>query len=277
MKPTFREKSKALRYALKESGRSMFSPTVTTQVCPICGGRRSMEIKYGRADFITGPSAELPEAKAHSKYRCHRCGHLYSHWLDADLEQVGKVTGEAYDNGKQRVENYRAAYQLGLQRYLLAQLGHPARAALLDFGCGPNLSPTMTLREEGHDARCCDIMDYRYDGEIFFRHTNDPARWRQFFDGIVSIDVIEHLGNALETFTYFNRILKPGGYMAGCFPTQYHYQRGHSYFRNPYHVCLLSPTSLRILCRKTGFSLLRIEPFEADVPHVFLFQKTREA
>jgi hypothetical protein len=276
MKGTVREKTRAWRYSLKEKLRSLREPTVTTQVCPICGGSRSMEIRYGRADFITGPSAQLPEAQAHSKYRCRRCGHLYSHWLDVPLEQVGKVSGEAYGTDKLRVENFRAGYQLGLHRYLLGVLGHPARAALLDFGCGPNLSPTTTLRREGHDARCCDIMDYPYDGEIFFRHTNDPARWRNFFDGIVSIDVIEHLGNALETFTYFNRILKPGGYMAGCFPTQYHYQRDHSYFQNPYHVCLLSPASLKILCRKTGFALLRIEPFEADIPYVFLFRKTRE-
>jgi hypothetical protein len=277
MQQNWRQKTRARRYALKERCRSWLAPTVTTQVCPICGSNRSMEIKYGRADFITGPSAELPEAQAHSKYRCHRCGHLYSHWLDVGLEQVGQVTGEAYANDKLRVENFRAKYQLGLLRLLLDLLGHPARARLLDFGCGPNLSPTQTLRGEGHDAHCCEIMDYPYDGEIFFRHTNDPARWRNYFDGIVSIDVIEHLGNTLETFTYFNRILKPGGYMAGCFPTQYHYQRNHSYFQNPYHVCLLSPESLEILCRKTGFALLRIEPFEADIPFVFLFQKTREA
>jgi hypothetical protein len=276
MKYPFREKSKAIRYAIKEKYRSFLAPTVTTEVCPICGSHESMEIKFGRADFITGPSAELPEAKGHSKFRCHHCGHLYSHWLDIELERVGKFSGEAYNDDQLRVENYRAKYQLNLMRYLLALLGHPAHANLLDFGCGPNLSPTMTLRKEDHDVRCCDIMDYPYDGEIYFRHTNDASRWPQFFDGIVSIDVIEHLGNTVESFTYFNRILKPGGYMAGCFPTQYHYKRSHPYFHNPYHVCLLSPKSLKILCQKTGFSLLKIEPFEADIPFVFLFQKVRE-
>jgi SAM-dependent methyltransferase len=271
-----RKKYQPLRYSIKEGCQSLFSPTVTTQVCPICGSNRSMEIQYGRADFITGPSAQLPEAEAHSKYRCRHCGHLYSHWLDVDLQQVGKLTGDTYNTDKLWVENFRAKYQLALHRYLLDLLGHPARANLLDFGCGPNLSPTMTLRKEGHDVRCCDIMDYKYDGEIFFRHTNDSARWRNFFDGIISIDVIEHLGNTLETFTYFNRILKPGGYMAGCFPTQHHYQRDHPYFQNPYHVCLLSPQSLNMVCEKTGFALLKIEDFPADVPHIFVFQKIRE-
>ena len=252
-------------------------PSHTDARRPICSCESSKVLRYGPARYVTGDSKILPEVAGHTKHICCGCRHCYATWLRGSVKETAEKYAGIYDDARLTEEGPRAAYEESLFRYVLKHLDAPRDATLLDFGCGPNRSPVLNLREEGIDARGCDILPvYDYDGEIFFQHTGDATPWLQKFDGIVSIDVIEHLADTIDSWTFFNRVLKPGGMMAHCFPSQLHYSFMHAYFQTPFRVCLFSRKSMQILLEKTGFILEDVEPFDADVPYVFRFRKVRE-
>jgi len=246
--------------------------------CPICDRCATRSITFGRAEYVNGPSASLSEVQTHRKYLCPHCGHFFTLWLDIDVEQISTKYQGIYDADQLFRENERAAYQLDLIRYALRHLEGKDNVAILDFGCGPNTSPTMTMRGAGYDVRCCDILSgYAYDGDIFFHYDPADTRWLGSFDAIVSIDVIEHLGNTVSAWHNLNHLLKADGIMAHCFPTRLHYGLHHNYCATPFHTCIFSRKSLQILAAKSGFKLEAIEPFQADVPFVFRFRKIRES
>lgn len=262
---------------LKYRLQILFGPVLNEETCPICGMSRTKAIEYGRDEYVTGSSLQIPEVQGHSKYLCLNCGHFFTNWLKRNIETTAKLYSGRYHGNELFIENFRAKFQKELLYYVLKRLNCPEKARLLDFGCGPNISPTYKLREEGYDVRCCDILpDYKYDGDIYFQHTNDSMKWRGHFDAIVSIDVIEHLGNTLETWLYFNQVLKINGIMAHCFPSRYHFGFNHYTFRTAFHTCLFSKNSLSLLLEKTGFVLEAVEPFDADIPYLFRFRKTQD-
>jgi SAM-dependent methyltransferase len=128
------------------------------------------------------------------------------------------------------------------------------------------------------EALSCDILPhYPYDGQFFFRYDpNDRSRDGQF-EAIISIDVIEHLGNTLDAWKSLNKLLKPNGVMAHSFPSRIHFSLLHDHCAAPFHTSLFSRKSLELLSAKAGFSLEAIEPFPAGIPYVFRFRKIREA
>lgn len=233
------------------------APLDNNIICPICGKKSVKIISFLGARNTHTPCISVSEP--HHKYLCLYCGHYFTPWLDIDIRSVGRKYQElhgVYDPTPLFRENKRAAFQLNLIRYALDHLAGKCDPRILDFGCGPNISPTTTMRHEGHDVRCCDIIDgYHYDNEIFFRYDITDTRWLGAFDAIVSIDVIEHLGNTLEAWRHLNKMLKPDGIMAHCFPTRMHYSLCHCYFSVPLHTSIFSKTSLDMLTAKTGVSI----------------------
>jgi len=263
-----------LRYGL----HFLLAPLRLDEICPICGRNRTKAVAYGRAEHLTGSSADLAEAKGHNKYRCMHCGHFFTNWLDDSIGSVARKYSGRYGQPPDSIKgNVREEDEKALFRMLCGLLGPPRETSVLDFGCGPNVAPTLELRAQGYDAHCCDILEeYDYDGEVFFKHENDATRRRGAYDGIISLDVVEHLGNTIESWTYFNRILKPQGKMVHSFPSQFHYRFDIPYFAAPFHTCLFSPKSLGLLMEKTGFRLDDIVPFQGDIPWAFVFTKTRD-
>lgn len=265
------------RRKVKDSIRIWRAPIDRTEVCPICGERSSKVFKFGPPDFVTGPSASIPEIKNSTKYRCRRCNHLYSHWLSNDLVKTAKIYSGIYAEDQPNGSNLRSLEEQALLQYIVMILGSPARARLLDFGCGPNAAATYQLRAEGHDAQCCDILDkYNYDGEIFFQYDHEPGTRRDYFDGIISVETVEHLSDTVETWTYFNRVLRQGGLMAHSFPSQHYYGLDHSDVMNPFHICLFSARSLKLLAEQTGFKLRGVENIDEIGRKVFLFEKVKQ-
>jgi DNA-directed RNA polymerase subunit RPC12/RpoP len=266
-----------VRRKIKDSVRIWRAPIDRTQLCPVCGECSSRILKFGPPAFVTGPSSALPEVKNGTKYRCTRCKHLYSNWLSGDLDRTAEIYSGVYAQDQVRSTGDRKLQEEALLRFIVTNIGSPDKARLLDFGCGSNTAATMQLRKEGHDAHCCDILDqYDYDGEIFFQYDMKPGRWLHYFDGIVSTETIEHLSDTVEAWTYFNRVLRLGGMMAHSFPNQLHYGLDDSDVANPFHVCLFSDRSLKILTSKTGFELRSINEVEGVDREVFLFEKVKE-
>lgn len=256
------------------------SPLTHAVACPICGIQTTRKISF--PSLVNSPAScqSLPEIHDHLKHLCTNCGHLFASWIDGNLQKTGKTYQQYhgfYNSEPLYQENERAPFQLALLRYILPYLSHLPEVRILDFGCGANTSPTITMRAEGYDVRCCDILDgYPYDDQIFFRYKHHDARWLGAFDAIVSLDVMEHLGNTVDAWCNLNRLLKPNGLMAHCFPTLWTYPLRHSYFACPLHICIFSKQSLHLLMNKTGFSLETMESFPSDVPFVYRFRKIRE-
>ena len=202
---------------------------------------------------------------------------MFSTWLDADLDEVSELYSGIYDSDQLYHENLRYKFELGLMEYGLGLLRNASDASLLDFGCGPNTTAAKIMKEKGYDARCCDILDgYDYDGEFYFKYKINNPDLHGKFDVIVSMDVIEHLGNTLDSWIDLNRMLKPGGVMAHSFPSRMLYNLKHEYCQNPFHNCLFTEKSLKIICEKSGFEYLGKRPFVADVPFVWRFKKIKE-
>jgi SAM-dependent methyltransferase len=250
-------------------------PAETPADCPVCATRVDRVLRYPAADYVSGPSAARREVRTPCKYLCPTCGHLFTPWLDGDIAAVGDAYQGIYAGDALFQENARAAYQRGLIEYALRHLPDRPRPAILDFGCGPNLSPARHFRALGLDARGCDILPgYPYDGRDFFRYDPDDASRDGQFDVIVSIDVIEHLGDTARAWTRLNRLLRPGGVMAHSFPSRLHYGLMHAHCAAPFHTCLFTRDSLQRLASRHGFAWEAVEPFPAGVPFVFRFRKT---
>ncbi|MEI7880131.1 MAG: methyltransferase domain-containing protein [bacterium] len=249
--------------------------------CPICDCVKQEILECGRTTFVTGSSRTHAEIQNGRKFRCSACGHIWTSWMSKDLKDVSALYDGIYkETANESVDvNFRSAYQLEL--LTLALLASGKKTPCLDFGCGPNSSVALMLNKLGMPAQCCDISNYYpYDNEVFFRHSAD-ARWHNRFGGVVSVDVIEHLGDTLDTWLYFNRILKPNGVMYHIFPTTIHYGLDHHYITNAFHLCIFSEQSLRLLCDKTGFEFRGFVPSkipskDPTLQQIFHFEKTRE-
>lgn len=238
--------------------------------CPIC--------THGNSLQFAPPPGKANGAAAPRKYLCRRCGHFFDPGLDGSLDRAATVYRQDKTPAALTQENARSVHQLSLLRRVLARLDTPEDACVLDFGCGSNRSPTRTLRAEGIDAHCCDILaDYPYDEDIFFQYELNDPHWRGRFDALCSIDVIEHLGDTLKAWGSLNRMLKPGGWMAHCFPARMHYALRHPTCLAAEHACIFSRRSLQMTSQATGFRLMGVSFFPADVPFVFEFQKVGEA
>jgi SAM-dependent methyltransferase len=241
--------------------------------CPVCGFTRVAVLRYGGfRDVATGAALKLREIHAgHEKYRCLDCDHLFTTWFPA-LDDFSEIYSRIYDDDQQLAPNARRPHQEALIRKLVAKRG--ASGSYLDFGCGGNFSIAFDLRREGLSVSACDIhKDYPYDNDVLLRF--DPSRDDEGrFDGISSLDAIEHVQDIAATWRYFNRALKPGGLMVHSFPTAFRYGYRHFFSRIPFHACLFSHRSLSLWTRRLGFEYLGPEPLPgSDVPECYWFRK----
>lgn len=89
----------------------------------------------------------------------------------------------------------------------------PSDATGLDYGCGPGPALACMLREAGLQIRLFDP---------FF--APDPAALDDLYDFITCTETIEHFHHPAEEFARFDRMVRPGGWLAvmTCFVTDEH-------------------------------------------------------
>ncbi|MDF1591488.1 MAG: class I SAM-dependent methyltransferase [Desulfobacterales bacterium] len=149
-------------------------------------------------------------------------------------------------------------------RRFLAKLAKPFLNRLspgakgLDYGCGPGPALAYMLREAGHRVHLFDLF--------FFPDTKPLA---DLYDFITCTETIEHLYQPAETFARFNRMLRPGGWMAvmTCFLTDERCFTSWHYRRDPTHVVFYRAATLRHIAGRLGWSC------EIPVKDVALMQK----
>lgn len=125
---------------------------------------------------------------------------------------------------------------------LLARLG--AGRSGLDYGCGSGSAAVAMLREAGHEVA-------QYDPCF---HPDRTALDRSY-DFITCTETAEHFHHPADEFDRFDRMLRPGGWLAvmTCFQTddaqfeQWHYRR------DPTHVVFYREHTLRRIAVHHGW------------------------
>lgn len=241
--------------------------TLTAASCPVCRCVRSTRLRY--------PSFEAPNTTVppHDKYECRSCGHVFTRWLPDDVDDVGNVYSEAYDDGRPE-PNPRKPVERTLLDRAIEQMGSEGR--YLDFSCGDNYSVVGDCRSEGLDVHGCDIREsFPTDLDGLFRYHPEMSVERPF-DGIVSVDALEHVQDVGSAWRFLNRSLVEGGVMLHSFPTAFRFHKGHHFFRIPFHACLFSRESLSRWSEHMGFEYLgERELPDSDVGYYYAFEKTR--
>jgi SAM-dependent methyltransferase len=152
-----------------------------------------------------------------------------------------------------------------------------SKLAILDWGCGKG-HVSFLLRQRGAKLKAC---DYRSDGapdpdSTFGQATpitrsagipvdplEDAIRLpyeNASFDVVLSVGVLEHVANDLESLKEIHRVLRPGGLLF-CFNLPYFLswtQRLAHLRGNFYHDRLYSKALAKRLLRRSGYDLLHI-------------------
>jgi SAM-dependent methyltransferase len=139
---------------------------------------------------------------------------------------------------------------------LLERLPH--RSTGLDYGCGSGPALAAMLGDAGHGMSLYDPLFYP-----------DTQPLNDTYDFITCTETIEHFHRPAEEFAHFDRMLRPGGWLAlsTCFQTEDHRFAMWHYRRDPTHVVFYRDTTLRHLARHFGW--------RCDIPlkNVVLMQK----
>lgn len=164
---------------------------------------------------------------------------------------------------KRYCEHQNNPHDKGYRRFLM-KLSNPLLKKLspgahgLDFGCGPGPALAFMLREAGYRMQLFDLF-------FFPDRTVLDGR----YDFITCTETIEHLHHPAGTFAAFDKMLKPGGWLAlmTCFLTDENRFRSWHYRRDQTHVVFYRATTLRHIADRFGWSC------EIPVKDVALMQK----
>lgn len=130
---------------------------------------------------------------------------------------------------------------------------------LLDFGCGHGTGAMELKKRDGFDSIGLDPYSPT-DNPMIIRQDLIGAHFPEAsFDGIFSIETLEHITNPLEIFTELRRVLKPGGVLLIQTsrledPRYQHEGAKWFYLKDPKtHVSIYSEPALRLIAHKIGW------------------------
>lgn len=246
------------------------------KTCKLCGnGAGVWKIHYPTFVYRSG-TFEAPPWFAHDKYYCPACHFLWTDVFDElSLTEYGvKYTENNYDHQRRPVESRMAFAPRLLARLILKTGGR----RFLDYGCGYNYSYIYELRSRGIDLWGCDISAAVPYSRFVRRLPKDgyPDDW---FDGIYSIDVMEHVADFFNDFRNMTRFLRPGGYLLHNTISLDAYWKGDGEPPDdpmvwaPWHCSVFSSRSAGVLAEKSGLELCGPVHTRTDTGLAFLFRK----
>jgi hypothetical protein len=227
--------------------------------CPACDATNSAILEFKR------------EGETVRKHFCRGCEHMWSDFMQTDVSH-GQVV---FETGR---ENSGKATQSALLMEV-AELSGRLNGTFLDFGVGGNIGSFKEAAQQlpQHRFMGCDVYPSTVPGYFSTYDADAPVGQ---FDGISSYAVIEHLTNTLDAWLHLNRLLKPmadgGGLMIHSFPSQWHLGFDDWAIQISGHSCVFSRESLKRVCRRSGFEILKADPPRFIGPHyhpVFVFRK----
>jgi SAM-dependent methyltransferase len=215
--------------------------------CPIC--------------LSGGTSA--PFWKTPRFHQCSRCGLIFRDPFPnvAILSNLYTTSWMSPDENKAETGATEVNSAQSLVKFLTRSIGNAnlSDMHILDFGAGRG-AMTLALRERG--AQVVAVEPFGYDclaklGVSTYRELKELPREARF-DGIVSLEVLEHLPEPRRTLLHLHRHLEPGGWLfittpnAGGLPARLRGERWREAVR-PGHVLFFTPRTLRSLLFETGF------------------------
>ena len=149
-------------------------------------------------------------------------------------------------------------------RKFLSRLSNPLLEVLgsnlqgLDYGCGPGPALAAMLREAGHQIEV-------YDPYFF----PDRKPLDKTHDFITCTETVEHFHDPATEFERFDKMLRPGGWLAimTCFQTDDDRFADWHYRKDPTHVVFYREATLRWVAEHRGWRC------EIPVKDVALMQK----
>ncbi len=244
--------------------------------CKLCGQREGIWlIHYPQFVFRSG-AFEAPPWFAHDKYYCPHCHFLWADVFDklSQAEYGQKYTENNYDHQRRPTES-RMAFAPQLLAELIRRTGG---TRFLDYGCGYNYSYIYELRSRGFDLWGCDIsaaVPY----SRFVRQLPHEPYPEGFFDGLYSIDVMEHLANFEGDFRTMAAMLRPGGLILHNTISLDQYWNGEGdpprdpMVWAPWHCSVFSERSAAVLAARLGLEFCGKLATQSDTGLAFLFRK----
>ncbi len=207
--------------------------------------------KHGGRQDERGPRRCIVCDTLHARYFCtvegnryHRCDTCQATFLDP-AQRLPIPQERAYYH-RHRNDPSDPRYRRFLSKLadpLLQRL--PPRASGLDYGCGPGPALACMLRAAGHRMRLFDPL---------FAPGREALEKR--YDFITCTETIEHFHRPAEEFARFDRMLRPGGWLAlmTCFQTDDDRFAAWHYRRDPTHVVFFREATLHHLARGFGWT-----------------------
>jgi SAM-dependent methyltransferase len=190
--------------------------SLSYQRCCLCGVEDAAPVAVGE-DFEYRVTAD-----AFVAMRCRQCGLVFLNPRPSD-EELTRIYPPSYHAFEFTEENFGLAHRVRSRleaRRLLAYCRHLGdEARILDIGCGDGFHLRL-LREygkpgwqlEGVDASDRAVMAARDSGLAVHLGTAETAGLRDdYYDLVLLIATVEHVGDPLDLLRVAARLLRPGG------------------------------------------------------------------
>jgi SAM-dependent methyltransferase len=201
--------------------------------------------------------------KQPSFHQCSRCGLIFRNPFPdaATLSRLYTSSWASPDENKRETGATELINAQSLVRFLTRSIGNEGLSGkrILDFGAGRG-AMAMALREKG--AQVMAVEPFGFDsltrlGVPTYRDLEELPRDARF-EGIVSLEVFEHLPEPRRTLQHLHRHLAPGGWLfittpnAGGLLARLQGEHWREAVR-PGHVVFFTPPTLKSLLAETGF------------------------
>jgi len=151
----------------------------------------------------------------------------------------------------------------------------PKKGKILEIGCGTGM--LLSQLEQYFETYGLDISKYALEKarkklkspRLHLLNVEEPFTYPFYFDGVVSLNTVEHLKNPIELFINIRKILKEKGFLFIFLPTaSNHISRflNSLFYRDETHIFNPSVTKIKSLLIDSGFQLVIERPYG-----IFLF------
>lgn len=218
-----------------------------------------------------------------SKFQIFQCQKCYFAWLiPYPTEQMTKkIYSKDYFSDKN--EDF---YFLDAKKKLVEVKKFLSEGSkVLDFGCGLGYF-LYCLKKENFLPTGYDISFYaknyvkeKYQIQVKMEGINKNLFKKNYFDGIVCFDVLEHIVNFKEVINLFSFWLKKDGYLFITTPNVESLERKilgrywYGYKKIPEHINYFSPQSIKIILEDNSFKVIKIKSFGFVRPLSFLLNQ----
>jgi 2-polyprenyl-3-methyl-5-hydroxy-6-metoxy-1,4-benzoquinol methylase len=196
-------------------------------------------------------------------HQCQQCGLIFRDPFPtvARLSHLYTTSWMSPDENKAETGATEVKSAQSLLKFLIRSIGNTNLSGkrILDFGAGRG-AMALALRRKG--AQVVAVEPFGYEclaklGVSTYRDLKELPREARF-DGIVSLEVLEHLPEPRQTLLDIHQHLAPGGWLfittpnAAGLPAKFRGERWREAVR-PGHVLFFTPRTLRSLLFETGF------------------------